>query len=331
MSPAGFGGARSGEDLLADYAAVTGAAVVDHLRQLASVLGGVKVVHVNSTRSGGGVAEILAKLIPLKQALGIDARWEVLRRTSLSTTAPRRFHNGLQGVRANHRSGLRPYEETNEENAARLRDGAGRGRFRVHPRPAAGGACCARCPRGRESGYGAATSTSAGRTDRCGSTCARTWLGYDASIFSLPEFAQRTAPSAVHLIPPSIDPFSEKNRELGFGEVDAVLRPLRPGPGAPPGRAGLAVRPLQGPGRRHRGLSAGQEADPAPARAGRGRGHRRPGGGRRLGRGARAAGGRSGYPRAAAADRGAADDERAAAGGRHRDPEVACARVSVSP
>ncbi len=47
--------------LLEEYAEIAGYEVVDHLRQMAEPLAGMKVVHVNSTREGGGVAEILIK------------------------------------------------------------------------------------------------------------------------------------------------------------------------------------------------------------------------------------------------------------------------------
>ena len=60
------------------YAGICGPDVVDQLRQLVAPLKGAKVIHVNSTRKGGGVAEILAKLIPLKKELGIDVSWEVI-------------------------------------------------------------------------------------------------------------------------------------------------------------------------------------------------------------------------------------------------------------
>ncbi|MBD3347935.1 MAG: glycosyl transferase family 1, partial [Candidatus Eisenbacteria bacterium] len=65
-------------NLLERYAPVAGEDAIDQLRQLSEHLRGRKVVHVNSTRVGGGVAEILAKLVPLKRELGIDTSWEVI-------------------------------------------------------------------------------------------------------------------------------------------------------------------------------------------------------------------------------------------------------------
>jgi trehalose synthase len=65
-------------NMLEEYARVAGRDVIDHLRQLVDRISGLRVVHVNSTRIGGGVAEILYKLVPLMQELGLDTSWEVI-------------------------------------------------------------------------------------------------------------------------------------------------------------------------------------------------------------------------------------------------------------
>lgn len=79
------------------YAEIVGEAVIDHLRQLAAPLRGMRVVHVNSTREGGGVAEILNWLIPFKQELGLDVRWEVVNGEKNFYQCTKSFHNALQG------------------------------------------------------------------------------------------------------------------------------------------------------------------------------------------------------------------------------------------
>lgn len=86
-------------NLLDSYAAVTGADIVDQLRQLAAPLHGMKIIHVNSTRVGGGVAEILNKLVPLMCELGLDTSWEVISGESDFYQCTKAFHNGLQGHR----------------------------------------------------------------------------------------------------------------------------------------------------------------------------------------------------------------------------------------
>jgi len=83
--------------IIEDYAPMVGEDVIHHLRELAGHLQGMKVVHVNSTKVGGGVAEILVKLVPLMKDLGLDAHWEVIRGEEKFYECTKNFHNGSQG------------------------------------------------------------------------------------------------------------------------------------------------------------------------------------------------------------------------------------------
>ena len=103
------------------YSEIVGWEVIDQLHQLATLLKDIKVVHVNSTYKGGGVAEILHKLVPLKKELGIDVSWEVIEGDSDFFKATKGFHNALQGHKLEIPDTLlRAYEETNKQNAKRL-------------------------------------------------------------------------------------------------------------------------------------------------------------------------------------------------------------------
>jgi trehalose synthase len=61
-----------------DYEEAAGPAVIEELRALADFVRGRRMRHINSTSVGGGVAEILTRMIPLLRDLGIDARWDVI-------------------------------------------------------------------------------------------------------------------------------------------------------------------------------------------------------------------------------------------------------------
>ena len=63
---------------LAEYEAIVGASTLAQLRRLGEKLAGLRVVHVNSTREGGGVAEILEWMVPHMRDVGVDASWEVI-------------------------------------------------------------------------------------------------------------------------------------------------------------------------------------------------------------------------------------------------------------
>ena len=85
------------QNMVDEYTAVTGRGVIHHLEQLAESLKGAKVVHVNSTLEGGGVAEILVKLVPLMAALELDVSWEVIEGNPGFYRCTKGFHNALQG------------------------------------------------------------------------------------------------------------------------------------------------------------------------------------------------------------------------------------------
>lgn len=208
-------------DFLARYAPVTGSSVIQHLEQLAAPLRGARVVHVNSTREGGGVAEILQKLIPLKKALGIDASWEIINGSADFYECTKNFHNALQGMDIKiSNTLLKAYERTNAESAERLKETLEQADFVfIHdPQPAA---LLSHFPK-RQGKWIWRCHIDARHPYRPVWKYLRPWLAaYDASIFSLPEFAQ-PLPHPQYIIAPSIDPLSEKNRDLPTAEIESV-------------------------------------------------------------------------------------------------------------
>ena len=220
------------EPLLDRYAEIAGPDVVDQLRQLAEPLRGTRVVHVNSTRLGGGVAEILAKLVPLSQELGLDVEWEVINGAGEFFQCTKGMHNALQGNQVDIPAAqLAAYERTNAENAERLRPVLEEADFVfIHdPQPAP---LLGHCPN-RRGKWVWRCHIDASRPYRpVWRYLRRHVAGYDASIFSLADFAQML-PHPQYIISPSIDPLSDKNVELDDGEVAAVrercgLDPERP-------------------------------------------------------------------------------------------------------
>jgi trehalose synthase len=219
-------------NLLESYAAVVGSDVIDQLRQLAESMRGAKLVHVNSTRVGGGVAEILEKLVPLSNELGLDTTWEVISGNEEFYQCTKAMHNGLQGNRVHiPASLLAAYEQVNEANAETLRARLSEADFVfIHdPQPAG---LLDHCP-DRRGKWVWRCHIDASHPYRPIWKYLRKKVGnYDASIFSLPAFAQQL-PHPQYIIPPSIDPLSDKNVELAQDEVDRIftgfgLDPTRP-------------------------------------------------------------------------------------------------------
>jgi trehalose synthase len=208
---------------LDQYAEVAGPEVIDHLRQLAAHLQGIKVVHVNSTRVGGGVAEILTKLVPFMQDLGIDASWEVIHGDEAFFRVTKSFHNGLQGASFPLSDSIfNTFEAINAENAEELRPILEEADvvFIHDPQPLP---LLKLCPNRKGRWIWRCHIDLSHPYRPVWKYLSRFVVDYDASIFSLVDFAQ-PLPHTQYLIQPSIDPLSEKNMDLTQEDIDEVRK-----------------------------------------------------------------------------------------------------------
>ncbi len=82
---------------LADYEAVVGSAVLDELRVVASRVQGLRLQNINSTAVGGGVAEILTRMVPLLKELGVQASWDVIKGDQRFFDVTKALHNAMHG------------------------------------------------------------------------------------------------------------------------------------------------------------------------------------------------------------------------------------------
>jgi len=217
---------------LEQYEQILGKNVIQRLRQLAEPLKGINVVHINSTREGGGVAEILHRLIPLKNELGIQASWEVMTGEDEYYQCTKSMHNALQGDRLDIPERLlKQYESTNQQNYERLRSQleAADVVFIHDPQPAPLLNLCTE----RKGKWIWRCHIDASHPYRPVWKYLRPFVqGYDASIWSLPDFAQ-PMPHPLYIIPPSIDPLSDKNVELEPEMMEKVCHDYNLDPNRP--------------------------------------------------------------------------------------------------
>ena len=203
---------------LEDYIPIVGAATVDELRLLAKHLEQKKIQNINSTAVGGGVAEILTRMIPLLNQMGVQARWDVIKGDEKFFAVTKKFHNGLHGVPTTVSND--EYEwflEINRQNAEEMQ-------FEdvvfVHdPQPVAliekrqhiGKNWIWRC------------HIDFSKPDKNIWKFLEQYITrYDSAVFSAPAFARRL-PIPQVLIAPSIDPLSDKNKELDEKYIDSVF------------------------------------------------------------------------------------------------------------
>lgn len=205
-------------DILKKYGEVIGFHAMDSLLAIAERLEGKKIVHINSTKEGGGVAEILSSMVPLSQELGLDVAWEVIEGDEPFFNCTKTLHNSLQGMAGGlSESQAGAYMETNRKNAERLKDVLESADYVfIHdPQPAA---LLGLFPKRKGKWIWRCHIDVSSPNRSVWRFVKKQVEGYDASIFSLPDFAQNL-PHPQYLITPSIDPLSEKNRPLTKNEV----------------------------------------------------------------------------------------------------------------
>jgi trehalose synthase len=214
---------------LEDYAELLGAGEIEELRTLAKPLIGRSVEMINSTAVGGGVAEILNRLVPLAEELGLKIKWDVMTGGNDFFEVTKAFHNALHG--APYHANAKDFEiflAYNERNRARLPLDA---EFMVIHDPQPVGLIEGRKKNGNHWIWRCHIDLSH-PNGTVWEFLEKFVARYDGSIFSSPEFA-RQLPIPQYLFYPAIDPLSEKNRQLDPEFVAQVLAryqidPLRP-------------------------------------------------------------------------------------------------------
>ncbi|MHB8417420.1 MAG: glycosyltransferase [Myxococcales bacterium] len=199
------------------YRAILGDEEIDEIYRLAQPLRGASVQHVNSTAVGGGVAEILARLVPLMRAVGLSVSWDVLSGNARFFAVTKALHNALHGALADITPAMiAAFEEVTDANLPLVR---GADFTIIHdPQPvglvrarSGGGRWLWRCHIDLSDADPRAWALVRGYVER-----------FDAAVLHLPDYAQALS-IPQFLIMPAIDPFSPKNEELSETEVARVL------------------------------------------------------------------------------------------------------------
>src|SRR5436309_15774029 len=103
---------------LGDYAAVVGVDAIASLRKRAEPFQGARVLHMNSTAFGGGVAELLFTIVPLMRDLGIKADWALMQAPDEFFIVTKAMHNALQGAPVTWTQEMQAlYRAVSEDNA----------------------------------------------------------------------------------------------------------------------------------------------------------------------------------------------------------------------
>jgi trehalose synthase len=211
---------------LEDYARIIGPARAERLQRAAERLRGLRILELNATAQGGGVAEMLFSSVPFLNGLGVATDWRVISGSDEFFECTKGLHNLLQGMKGTVTPQMRSAYDCSIAEMAR-RDITG-GQFDIvivnDPQPFGlaqhlkkpGETWLWRCHIDIEQ---TPVVTNPGLWDFMSA-----WISpYSAAIFSASHYVVTRWPLPSFIIPPFIDPLSEKNRELSEAEINDVL------------------------------------------------------------------------------------------------------------
>lgn len=214
---------------LESYQEVVGPGVIEELRLVADRVRGRRMQHINSTSVGGGVAEILTRMIPLFRELGVDASWDLIKGDQAFFSVTKAFHNALHGTAEQITGEM--YEIFRSTTEMNLREVNLSGDVILIHDPQPAGLILRKKEAGR--GWIWRCHIDISTPEPSVWNFLRPYIEqYDATIFSMPDFAQQL-PIPQFRIAPSIDPLSDKNRPMDKREVESVLEKYHIDPGRP--------------------------------------------------------------------------------------------------
>jgi trehalose synthase len=207
---------------LDDYLPIVGDEVLEEIEQLARGLKGAKVVHINATAFGGGVAEILMTLVPLMRDVGLDAEWQVIEGSDEFFNVTKASHNGLQGMEIPLTEEMKAIWRKYNEHNAKIFDGEYDYIIVHDPQPA-------------------------GLLHYHGRSGGKHWIWrchidtshpnplywdfyapyidvYEAAVFTMKQYVgPRVDFEHLAIIPPTIDPLSPKNAPIPMNDAQEVV------------------------------------------------------------------------------------------------------------
>lgn len=215
-SKAGKGGYMA---TLEEYRSIVGDEVIAEIYRTAKPLYGKRVLHINSTYYGGGVAEMLYSLVPLLNAAGVEADWRTLRGTPEFFAITKKFHNAIQGESI-HMTDIKAelYVENNRDFAAYCKIDADC--VMIHdPQPLP----LIRFYRKSQPWLWRCHVDMSHPNEALWDFLKGFILAYDSIIVSDEQYVRKDLPVTYKIIEPAIDPLSSKNKDIPEDLIQRTL------------------------------------------------------------------------------------------------------------
>ncbi|MEW5950326.1 MAG: glycosyltransferase [Elusimicrobia bacterium] len=204
--------------MIDNYGSIIGEKEIIELKSIAEKLKGKKILNVNSTFKGGGVAEILNKMIPIMESMGINIKWDIIKGDADFYGVTKKFHNALHGVKENFSAeDFEIFLQTNNKNIEKINLDADIV-FIHDPQP------IALVNAKKNNGWFWRCHIDLTNSDEKVYNFLKQFISkYDACVFSSPYFSKTDIEIPQYLIFPSIDPMSDKNKELDDKLIEKVF------------------------------------------------------------------------------------------------------------
>ncbi|MFC1874248.1 glycosyltransferase [Chloroflexota bacterium] len=207
------------------YTSIVGNEKMEKLYSISQPLEGLKILELNSTAQGGGVAEMLYSSVPFLNMLGIETEWKIINGHEKYFECTKKLHNLLQGMKGNFSSEMKEtYRNQLQECVNNNIIDYSPDIVNVNdPQPML---LCQYLKKDGESWLWRChiDIEPAIKSGNGLLSLMHEWIAnYDAAIFSAARYVFPDWPVPKFIIPPFIDPLSEKNRELTEEEISKVL------------------------------------------------------------------------------------------------------------
>ncbi|MBN1267368.1 MAG: glycosyltransferase [Anaerolineales bacterium] len=207
---------------LQDYSQIAGEELLNEIRNLAAPLKDARILNINATAFGGGVAEILMSLVPLMQDIGLDATWQVIQGNDDFFNVTKASHNGLQGMQLPLTDSMKnTWKKYNQLNANRFE---GEYDFIIVHDPQPAGLKFFLEDKGAQHWIWRCHIDTSHPNPDFWNFYAPYINTYENAIFTLKDYVgPGVAFKNLAIIPPTIDPLSEKNAPIPVETARATI------------------------------------------------------------------------------------------------------------
>jgi len=206
---------------IGDYIDIVGAETISAIFRKAKRLYGKRIANVNATFLGGGVAEILGRMVPLMTEIGLDAEWRTIHGSPAFFDITKSFHNAMQGGELELTDEVKSlYMNINQEYAGFTHLNIYNCIVVHDPQPLP----LIKFYRKQQPWIWRCHIDITNPNKELWDFMRRFMIRYDAIIVSSEKYKKADLPVPQKVIPPAIDPLSIKNRELSDDEIMKYIR-----------------------------------------------------------------------------------------------------------